>query len=370
MSMDSEIPAPSGAGAAEAVEGVAYSVPDTVPATDPAPLFELFRGSYATELLVAASAHFGVFRILSRGPMEPEALRQRLGLARRPFVVLTTALRAMGTLVLTAAGELALTPLAANHLDSSRPSFMGDYFSLAASSPGVLAMVERLREDRPAEADSGGVAFIYREGLASAMDAEAGARFFTLALSGRARNVAPALAAQLPLAGAGLLVDVGGGTGVYSISLLRMNPGLRAIVWDRPEVLKVAREFGDRSGVADRLEYLAGDLFSDPFPVGADVVLLSNVLHDWDEPECDRILSRCASGMAPGARLLIHDVFLDDDLGGPLSIALYSAALFSVTEGRAYSVAEYRAMLERAGFGVTQLLPTRAHCGVLVAVRR
>jgi SAM-dependent methyltransferase len=350
--------------------GTLLRVPVDPSPTDPSPLFELFRGSYATELLVAATAHLGVFRLLEKGPMAEEALRTALGLAPRAFRVLTTALRAMGTLTCPAAGVLGLTPLASTHLVSSSPCHVGDYFSLAAGSPGVHAMVERLRTNRPAVGDSGGVAFIYREGLVSAMDAESGARFFTLALSGRARNVAPVLAEQMPLAGARLLVDVGGGTGVYSIALLRANPDLKAVVWDRPEVLRVAAEFAAESGVSDRLDLRGGDMFADPFPVGADVVLLSNILHDWDEPECLRLLRRCAEGLPPGGRLLIHDVFLDDDLGGPLPIALYSAALFSVTEGRAYSIAEYRRMLEASGFGVTQWLPTRVHCGVLVAVRR
>jgi SAM-dependent methyltransferase len=348
----------------------ALRVPALPSPTDPSPLFEFFRGSYATELLVAATAHLGVFRLLEGSPMPEESLRAALGLEPRAFRVLTTALRAMGTLCCPSEGFLGLTPLASAHLVSSSSYHVGDYFSLAAGSPGVLAMVERLRTNRPAVGESGGVAFIYREGLVSAMDAEAGARFFTLALSGRARNVAPALAEQMPLSGARVLVDVGGGTGVYSIALLRANPGLQAVVWDRPEVLRVAAEFTAASGVSDRMELRAGDMFTDPFPAGADVVLLSNILHDWDEPECLRLLRRCAEGLPPGGRLLVHDVFLDDDLGGPLPIALYSAALFSVTEGRAYSIAEYRRMLEASGFGVTQWVPTRVHCGVLVAVRK
>jgi len=337
---------------------------------DPAPLFELFRGSFATELLVAATAHLGVFRILARGPMSPETLRAELALEVRPFQVLITALRAMGTLVVDDTGLLVLTPMASSHLVSYSPHYVGDYFGLAAGSPGVLAMVERLRTNRPAGNDGGGVAFIYREGMVSAMEAEDSARFFTLALSGRARNVAPVLALQLPLAGALRLVDVGGGTGVYSIALLRANPGLHAVVWDRPEVLRVAAEFAGASGVDDRLELRSGDMFRDPFPGDADVVLLSNILHDWDEPECLALLRRCAEALPAGGRILLHDVFLDDDLGGPLPTALYSAALFSVTEGRAYSAAEYRRMLEATGFSVTQCLPTRVHCGVLVAVRR
>ena len=71
---------------------------------------------------------------------------------------------------------------------------------------------------------------------------------------------------------------------------------------------------------------------------------------------------------AAGGRLLIHDVFLNDAMDGPLPVALYSAALFSVTEGRAYSAAEYREFLTGAGLTPKPVVPTLVHCGVLPAV--
>jgi len=341
-------------------------VPQSVSPVDPAPLFELFRGNYATELLVAATAHLGVFRVLREGPLDARELGARIGLEARPMQVLETALRAMGTLKRRDDGRLEATDLSRWHLDSTGSHYVGDYFALAASTPGVLAMVERLRSNRPAGADEGGVGFIYREGMKSAMEAEDGARFFTLALAGRAKNVAPALAQAVPLGGVRRLVDVGGGTGVYAIALLRANPALEAVVWDRPEVLRVAAEFAEGSGVSERLQLCAGDMFRDLFPVGADAVLLSNILHDWDRAECVALLKRCREALPVGGWVLIHDVFLDDDLGGPLPVALYSAALFSVTEGRAYSAGEYREMLAEAGFESEGMTATRVHCGVLV----
>src|SRR5215207_5923289 len=141
-----------------------HSLP--APSTDPTPLFEHFRGSYATELLTAAVAHFGVFGRLADKPQSLADLRSVLGLAERPAVVLVTALRAMG-LIVEVAGRLRLTPLAAEHLVTGGALDVGDYIGLAANSPGVLAMVERLRTNRPANADSSaGAAFIYRDGMA------------------------------------------------------------------------------------------------------------------------------------------------------------------------------------------------------------
>jgi predicted O-methyltransferase YrrM len=201
------------------------------------------------------------------------------------------------------------------------------------------------------------------------MEQEASARHFTLALAGRAKNVAPVLAARVPLESSRRLLDVGGGTGIHSIACLQRYPRLRAVVWDRPEVLKVAAEMAAEYGVSDRLELCPGDMFVDPVPAVADAVLLSNVLHDWDEGECQTLIARCAAALSSGGRLLIHDVFLDDALDGPLPIALYSAALFTFTEGRAYSGGEYRGWLTAAGLKPEPLIPTLIHCGVLPAVK-
>lgn len=335
------------------------------PKVDPTPIFENFRGSYGTELLTVAVCEFDLFGRLAKEPRSEDDLRREIGLEVRPAVVLFTALKAMGLLTKDAAGLLHLTPMSREHLISGSPFDVSGYVRLAVDSPGVKEMIARLRTNRPAGAvDDKGAAFIFREGLESAMDREASARFLTLSLAGRAKNVAPHVARVVDLKGVRTLLDVGGGTGIYSIACLKAYPGLRAIVWDRPEVLKIATEFANEYGVADRLDLLAGDMFADPVP-SADVILLSNILHDWDVPECRKLIGRCAAAIPRGGRLLIHDVFLNDSLDGPLPIALYSTALFAITEGRAYAAAEYRQWLVETGLSVGAVQPTLIHCGVL-----
>jgi hypothetical protein len=341
------------------------------PQLDPSPIFEIFRGSYATDLLAAAVTHFQVFGCFGGGPLTFEELRRELALEERPARVLVTALRAFGLLVEDGAGRLGLSALARDHLAPDSAFDVSDYIALGADTPGVMTMVERLRSNRPAGlvSEEPGLAFVYREGLDSAMEKQAAARHLTLALAGRGRNVAPVLAERMPLDGARLLLDSGGGTGLYSVALLQKNPHLRAIVWDRPEVLKVAREIALAYGVADRLECAPADMFKDPVPAGVDTILLSNVLHDWDVPQCRILIGKLAAGLPSGGRLLIHDVFLNDALDGPLAVALYSAALFCVTEGRAYSAAEYGGWLTAAGLVPGAVVPTLIHCGVLPAVK-
>lgn len=340
--------------------------PLRTPTTDPTSIFEHFRGSYGTELLTAAVVEFDLFRRLAEQPKSSDELHEEIGLARRPAVVLFTALRAMGLLTTDGSGRLMLTAQSREHLVPRTEFDVSGYIALAGQSPGVREMIERLRTNRPAGASKPdeGTAFIYREGTESAMEAEASARFLTLSLAGRAKNVAPVLAERVSLEDARTLLDVGGGSGIYSIAWLRRHPTLRAIVWDRPEVLKVAREMAEQFGVVDRLECMPGDMFVDPVP-SADVVLLSNILHDWDEPECRTLVERCASALPTGGRLLIHDVLLNDDHSGPLPIALYSAALFTLTEGRAYSAREFQTWLTDAGLTLLPITPTLVHCAVV-----
>lgn len=365
--------------------------PLNAPQTDPTPIFEFFRGSYGTELLTTAVVEFDLFRRLSERPMSFEELRCDIKLQRRPAVVLFTALRAMGLLINDSQGRLQLTPLASEHLVAGREFDVSGYIALAGKSPGVCEMIARLKTNRPAGADdasddatgispveqsshnensavsresSDGTAFIFREGTASAMDIEASARFLTMSLAGRAKNVAPVLSERVSLDGVKTLLDVGGGSGIYSIAWLRRHPELRAIVWDRPEVLKVASEMALQYGVTDRLECVPGNMFADPVPA-CDVCLLSNILHDWDEPDCRTLVQRCAAALNPGGRLLIHDVLLNDDHSGPLPIALYSAALFTLTEGRAYSAREFQSWLTEAGLTLEPIVPTLVHCAVI-----
>lgn len=344
-----------------------------IPHFDPTLIFEHFRGAYGTQLLTAATAHFDLFGKLGISPdffLPFEQLRQELNLQPRPFTVLTTALKAMGLLV-QHGDRIGATPLAAEHLHHEGEFSITNYIGLAATSTDVLGMVERLKTNTPygLNTDENGAAFIYRDGIPSAMEQSELARHFTLSLAGRAKNVAPVLADRFRLPDAKVLLDVGGGSGIYAIAYLARNHHLRAIVLDRPEVLSVAEEFAVEFGVTDRIELRAGDMFADSFPA-ADVVLLSNILHDWDIPECQKLVQKCVNALPVGGRLLIHDVFLDDDLAGPLPIALYSAALFTLTEGRAYSVAEFTSWMNQCGLEVTGPVSTLIHCGVLCGVKR
>ncbi len=340
-----------------------------IPRTDPTPIFEMFRWRYASNLLTGAVAHFGLFDLLSGGPLPDEVLRDKLELQQRPFLVLVTALKAMGLIRENVDRTIELNPVACEHLDSKGDFYVGDYLGLAADSPEVIELVDRLKTNRPADIDNKGTAFIYRSGEKSAMEQSELARHFTLSLAGRARNVAPALAEKLDLSGVDHLVDVAGGSGIYSLALLEKNPKLEITLVDLPEVLNIANELAEKHTARDRLHLVEGDMFNWHPPSTTEVFLFSNIFHDWDVSECQKLMSKYSDALCDQGRMIVHDVFLNDQLDGPLPVALYSTALFTLTEGRAYSVAEYRKWMETAQLEVSGPIETLVHCGILTGVK-
>ncbi|MEY9855809.1 hypothetical protein ABH935_001413 [Catenulispora sp. GAS73] len=117
----------------------------------------------------------------------------------------------------------------------------------------------------------------------------------------------PAFAAAVEHAAArkrpATVVDVAGGTGALLGRILTAHPTLHGALLERPHVVPAAREALRAAGCADRCEYHVGD-FAD-VPSGADVYLLSRVLHDWDDERCREILRHCAKAMPQHADLLV-----------------------------------------------------------------
>lgn len=343
------------------------------PQIDPAFVFDLYRGRLSTEILCAVACRTNFFQKLEKSQLSADQIQLQLGWSQRAVSVVTTALKAMKFLNENSQGQFQATEAARLFLNPESEFALTGYLGLSAQSPAVTSFLEAIERPAPSATTESGTAFTFRSDKPSAMDDPDFARFLTMSLAGRGRCVAPVLAQQVPpQVGETTLLDIGGGSGFYSIAYLLAYPDMKAVVWDRPEVLKVAKENAAHHGVADRLECMGGDMFTDNFPVQADLLLVSNILHDWDIPEIHHLLRHWHGQSRDNTRLILHDVYLNDELDGPLPIALYSADLFYLTEGRAYSRSEYLQFFRETGWQADsqqQVRPTSAHCGTLEATR-
>jgi SAM-dependent methyltransferase len=160
----------------------------------------------------------------------------------------------------------------------------------------------------------------------------------------------------------GVVVDVGGGVGGLLLAVLRARPGLRGVLLDHRDV--VAATVLGQLGEPDRWEAVAGDFF-DSVPAG-DLYLVKNVLHDWSDDRCVRILSNCRRAMRPDGRLLVVDAVIPPGNEPHFGKALDMVMMLLLT-GQERTRQEFEALFSRSGFRLTRVLPTGGALTVLEA---
>lgn len=188
----------------------------------------------------------------------------------------------------------------------------------------------------------------------------------TAAMDARGASLAPAMADAIADLGFSSVLDVAGGSGIYSCALLDRRPTAVATVFERSPVDAVARSLLGARNYDNRVRVVTGDMFAE-LPPRHDLHLLSHTLHDWDEQGVRRIVGRCFAALAPGGWLVDHDTHLNREKAGPLAVARYSVLLMHGTQGRCWSVAELEAILVDVGFVEVEERPAAADRSVIVA---
>jgi len=161
-------------------------------------------------------------------------------------------------------------------------------------------------------------------------------------------------------------VDVGGGHGVLLAAVLRANPSVRGILFDRSYVVAGASEFLERAGVLGRCEIRNGEFFKS-VPAGGDAYLMSRVIHDWGDERATQILQNCHAAMRNGGKILVIDRLVE--VGGEPNDPQTLMTLFSdltmlvlggAAEAKERTEEEFRALFRASGFELTRAIPTRS----------
>ncbi|GAB2831060.1 methyltransferase [Lentzea nigeriaca] len=176
---------------------------------------------------------------------------------------------------------------------------------------------------------------------------------FDRQMTWRIRERIPDYVAAVDWARFPLIVDVGGGPGDLLTAVLTADPGLRGHLVD----LEVGPALQNFSGLGDRATATAGSFF-DPLPSGGDAYLLFNILHDWDDEQCHRILARCVEAMPAHARLLVVESIRG--MGISTEMDLVMLVHFG---GQERSLEEYEKLAEPHGLvldGVTEVANDRS----------
>ena len=171
------------------------------------------------------------------------------------------------------------------------------------------------------------------------------------------RKLSEEIAASVDVSGRRKLLDIGGGSGTYTIAFLGRNPGLRAVLFDLADVIPMARERISSEGLIDRADLEPGDFYADELPKGCDLALLSAIIHQNGYDQNVELFRKIFRALDPGGMLLVRDHIMNEDRTWPPQGALFAInMLVNTRRGDTYTFEEVAKGLKEAGFtDVSQL---------------
>lgn len=317
------------------------------------PIWDVWLAAFHAPTLAIAD-ELGVFTALAAKPATADELATTLGVEPRATESMLGLLAALG--FLSRAGEaFELDEVARTYLLPSSAFYWGGFLRRIRTIPiDCDRLVEALRRGRAAQ-DARVSGSLWRAPQPPA-EALVG---FTHAMHSHSFALACRVIAGFGLTASSRFLDVAGGSGSYSIAAAIAIPGLEATVLDLPAVCEVTRAYANQHGVGHRVTASAGDMFGDAaWPTGATDVFFSDIFHDWDDERCAYLARRAYDALAPGGRILVHEMTLDETKDGPLNAIAYSMVMVFVTEGRQRTVEELFALLRGAGFTAPSAMAT------------
>jgi O-methyltransferase domain/Dimerisation domain len=323
-------------------------------------LLQMMTGYWVSQGVYVA-AKLGIADYLATGPVHYEDLARKTNTHALSLYRTLRALASVGVFAEINPGQFALTPMAV-HLQSDVPNSMRA-LSIMYCEEQYRAWGDLLQTVRTGEP-----AFNRQFGMDVfeyfCQNREAGA-VFNEAMTNWTTQASAAVAASYDFSRVGLIVDVGGKQGTLIATILRQYPAARGILFDRPHVVRTAKDCLAKAGVDDRCTIVGGDFFAS-VPSGGDAYLLSYVLHDWDDERCVAILARCRQSMPANGKLLVIEMVLSE--GNEPSFGKWlDLHMLVMSSGRERTAEQYRMLLQAGGFDLTRVISTPAGSSIVEA---
>jgi SAM-dependent methyltransferase len=316
----------------------------------PERIMQLATGGWATGILGAAASH-SLFTHLEAGADTADQLAAQAGISERGAQTLLDGLVGLG-LVELREGNYRNTAEAATFLVEGQPACLSSFAKVQLAVMGAwIALPDVVRTGAPVTDDA-------------TVDVADNPYWEELVPTLAAQSVPVAMIAadMLRLAEAGeiSILDVGGGSGIYSAIWLGLNPAARSTQLDWGPVNAIARRIVAERGAADRFTCIDGDFHTTDFGTAAyDVAVYSHVAHQEGPEDNVAIFAKFRVALKPGGTLVISDFIVDDDRSGPpFPLIFASEMLLHSKQGGTWRRADYRAWLAEAGFEDVSFQPT------------
>jgi SAM-dependent methyltransferase len=322
----------------------------------PAAIREVAMNFQPSRVLLTA-VELRVFSHIGDGGLTSAEVAARAGSHPRATDRLLNALCAM-QLLAKRDGRFWNTPDGRRYLDERSADYAAGLGHTASMWHSWSGLTDAVREGKPA--------------LRATINDRGGAWLepFIAAMHYRAIQHAPAIAALVGLAGVRRTLDVGGGSGAFSMAFARQQPDLDAVVFDLPNVVPITQKYVAAAGLEARVTTAVGDYLTDPLPSGFDLVFLSAVVHSNSPEENLRLLRSCAAAVNPGGRVAVVDFVMDDTRVTPQVGAFFALNMLVATDhGDTFTEGEIRGWMTAAGLEPGPRLETGFGTAIIVGIK-
>ena len=302
-----------------------------------------------------AALEFDLFTHIAQGAASTSALAKVTGIAENRLITLLAALKSLG-LISESDGRLVNAPATRRYLVAGAPGDFRDYVRFVNGEFGYESfrhLSAALRGERIFPGKGFYEGMIYDAGI--------GGERFSSAQHAGSLGPARLLAKRRDLKDRHKLLDVGGGSGAYSIAFCAAYPRLHATILDFPETVDTAKLCAREAGLTDRIAHLAGNAIEVEWPQGHDVVFMSYIWSAVGEAELTILAKRAAASLRPGGLVFIHDFMVDDAREGPAFAAWYLlGSIFDNPTAVCLTPTKVERVLREAGFhidGTETMLP-------------
>lgn len=299
----------------------------------------------------------GIFTALAKGPASSAEAAATVKADERAVDRLLCALCVLG-LVEKKDGLYANAPAATAYLVKGGERYMGELGHMSDLFGSWATLTEAVRAGGSVHAHS------FED-----QDEEKAETFIT-AMHNIAKPQAPILAEKLDLSGAKRLLDVGGGSGSYSIALARKYPDLSCTVFDVPTVTPIAQRHAAAAGLEGRVDAVEGDYMNDSLGAGYDAVLFSAIVHINGPKENAWLMKKTFDALLPGGRVIVRDFIMDEERTTPARGAIFALnMLVNTSRGDSYTAEEVAQWLSAAGFRDVSRIDLGPETSAMVGVK-
>lgn len=191
---------------------------------------------------------------------------------------------------------------------------------------------------------------------------------FIEAMHYRARKEAPIISLMLDLSNTKKMLDVGAGSGAFSMAFIDQQPFINAVLFDLPGVIKLAKKYVDSFHSKEKIDFIQGDYLNDDFGKDYDLILLSAIVHINSFDDNMRLIKKCYDSLNLGGQIIIKDWVMNESRTEPEAGALFALNMLVSTDcGDTFTESEIRSWFINAGIQKIDFKNTSFGNSIIVA---